>query len=288
MENSKQKIIILFIFVLIAYLLPWIIIGTIYAMQYGFDLNDMNNVQYLISLIVSTLAIATSFHLWSRLPELEGNLKRLFLLTGFTFIAILVLFSYLLIDISLEWFGLLSIADFLNQNIADVTFNYFGIEGWRITMPADSFLTFALMVFAVILYLYPMEKYVKLSKPWHTISLLVCLAIIPILLLFVPREFPGATYVMSILTTVIILWVLYNFVFLFYLYFSTGLQSPKGTAMRKASFMIGIGLLLIIITWIAGWAINTGISMVDFAIQMSFGGLGIFLFNYGFYLIRPE
>jgi len=94
--------------------------------------------------------------------------------------------------------------------------------------------------------------------------------------------------VMSIITTFIILWLLYNFLFLFYLYFSTGLNSPKGTAMRKASFMIGIGLLMILITWVAGWAINTEVPLLDLAIQMSFGAIGIGFFNYGFYLIRPD
>jgi len=290
MVESEKKILMIGILVSIAYITPWMIIASIYWLDNGFDINDVKTVQYIVSLMVCALAIITSFHLWSRLPSIskESQIRKLFLLTGFTFIIIVVIFSYMLIDISLEWSGNLSIAKILNDNIEQVRFDFFGIEGLTASMPADSFVTFALVLLAISFYLFPMEKYVKQTIPWHTYSMFVCTAVIPILLLLVPREFPGNAIIMSIITSLIVLFVLYNFLFLFYLYFSTGLKSPKGSAMRKASFMIGIGLLLIIITWIAGWAINTGTPLIDLTIQMSFGGLGILLFNYGFYLIRPD
>ncbi len=155
-------------------------------------------------------------------------------------------------------------------------------------MPADSFLTFSLLILAISFYLYPIEKYVKQKIPWHTYSMVISIILIPILVLFIPRKFPGDIYVMSILTSVIVLLVVYNFIFLFYLYFSIGKDAPKGTKMRKASFMIAISVFSIILTWILGWAINTGTPLLDLAIQMVFGGIGIGLFNYGFYLIRPD
>ena len=55
--------------------------------------------------------------------------------------------------------------------------------------------------------------------------------------------------------------------------------------MRKASFMIGFGLLSIILTWIVG-LIKLGEPLLEFGAQMITGGVGIFLFNYGFHLIR--
>ena len=275
--------------VILAFLTPWLIIAFSRWLAIGFDINNIKDIQYLVSLTVCALSIATSFHLWSRVPPLEGQFRKLFQLTGVTFIIICGIFSYLLIDIALEWNGYPSIAETVNAAIPDVEFYYFGIEELKATMPADSFITFSLILLAISFYLFPMEKYVKLQKvPWHTYTLFICTAILPILVLLVPREFPGSEIVMSVLTTVIVLWVLYNFFFLFYLYFSTGIKAPKGTAMRKASFMIGIGLLFIIVTWILGWAVSTASAIIDLAIQMSSGGLGIFLFNYGFYLIRPD
>jgi len=285
-ENSKKFVVIGSI-VIVAYIIPYLLLGILYWSIEGFDLSQITNVQFIVSLTVSALSLATSFHLWSRLPKLEGQIRKLFLLTGFTFIVILGIFNYLLIDTLLEWTGSPTIAKSLNQSIPEVRFDFFGIEGLTATMPADSFVTFALIIFAISFYIFPMEKYVKQTIPWHTYSLFACAAAIPVLILLVPRNFPGSEIVMSIITVVIVSWLLYNFFFLFYLYFSTGLKSPKGTAMRKASFLIGIGLLLILFTWISGWAINTGTPLLDLAIQMSFGGIGIFIFNYGFYLIRP-
>ena len=288
MSDSNKKFAIGGSIVIIAYTVPWLLLGILHWSIEGFNLSALSNVQFIVSLTVSALALATSFHLWSRVPKLEGQIRKLFLLTGFTFIVILGIFNYLLIDTLLEWTGFPTIQKSLNTSIPQVEFDFFGIEGLTATMPADSFVTFALIIIAISFYIFPMEKYVKQTMPWHTYSLFLCAAVIPVLLLFVPRDFPGAFIIMSILTAAIVLWLLYNFFFLFYLYFSTGLKSPKGTAMRKASFLIGIGLLLILFTWISGWAINTGTPLIDLGIQMSFGGIGITIFNYGFYLISPN
>ncbi|MHA1146650.1 MAG: hypothetical protein ACTSR8_00210 [Promethearchaeota archaeon] len=288
MVKNSKKFIFIAIIVIIAYLIPWILLALPHFQKDGLDLNNLKDIQYLVSLLVCPLSIATSFHLWSRVPPLEGQIRKLFLLTGVTFIVICGIFSYLIIDIILEWNRIPTLSSTLNSNIPAISFAFFGIESLATTMPADSFVTFSLILLAISFYLFPMEKYVKSQIPWHTYSMFACTAVLPILVLLVPRDFPGSATVMSLLTIIVVLWVLYNFVFLFYLYFSMGIKSPKGTAMRKASFMIGVGLLSIILTWILGWAINTGTPILDLAIQMASGGIGIALFNYGFYLIRPD
>ncbi len=285
---KSHKYLIFGIIVIMAYDLPWLLFGIIHWLGEGFDLSDLLNVQFLTGIFVSGAALGTSFHLWSWVPKLEDKMKKLFFLSGFTFTALLGVFTYLLINIVLQWQGYLTVTQILNQSIPDVSFEFFYIKSLKATMPADSFVIFALILLAITFYLYPMEKYVKQKLPWHTISMFAVTATLPILILFVPREFPGSILVMSILTSVIVLWVLYNFFFLFYLYFSTGLKSPKGTALRKAAFMIGFGFLLIIFTWVAGWSVRTGTPLLDFIIQMGFGASAIVLFNYGFYLIKPE
>ncbi|MGQ4875535.1 MAG: hypothetical protein ACP6IY_15820 [Promethearchaeia archaeon] len=58
-------------------------------------------------------------------------------------------------------------------------------------MPADSFLTFSLLILAISFYLYPIEKYVKQKVPWHTYSTIISIILIPILVLFIPRKVPG-------------------------------------------------------------------------------------------------
>jgi hypothetical protein len=284
MARSK-KFVIVGTLVIIGYTLPWVIIGLLRWMIVGFDIEDIDNIQYLVSVFVCALAWFTSFHLWSRVSSLEGRIRKLFLISGFTFVVITIIFTYNTINILLGWLGVPSISGALNNAIPQVEFLVFNVEDWRITMPADSFVTFALILLAISFYLFPMERYVKQKLPWHTISMLVCTAIIPVILIL--RDIPDSMLILSIGTIAVVLWVFYNFLFLFYLYFSTGLKSPKGTAMRKASFMIGFGLLSIILTWIVG-LIKLGEPILEFGLQMITGGVGITLFNYGFYLIRME
>ncbi len=282
MANGK-KFVIIGIFVIIGYTLPWMVIGLLRWMTIGFDVEDIKNFQYAVSVFVCILALGTSFHLWSRVSSLDGRIKKLFLISGFTFVVITGIFTYNMLNILLEWLGLRSISGTVNNLIPQVQFYVFNVEAWKISMPADSFITFSLILFSISFYLYPMERYVKQKAPWHTISMFICTAMIPLLLIL--RDIPNSVWLLSIGTIGVILWVFYNFLFLFYLYFSTGIKSPKGTAMRKASFMIGFGILSIFLTWIVG-LIRFGEPLLEFSAQMITGGVGIFLFNYGFRLIR--
>ena len=284
MVKESKKIVVIGIVVVIAYNVPWLILGILHWIVVGLDFGEIKNIQYMSSLSVNILALITSFHLWSRSPSLDGQIKKLFLTSGITFVVITGIFSYTMLNIILEWMGLLSISDALNNAIPSVQFYIFNVEAFKISMPADSFVTFTLLILAISFYLLGMEKYIKQKLPWHTISMLICTALIPVLLLI--RNLPNSVWVLSIGTIVVVIWVLYNFLFLFYLYFSTGLKSPKGTPMRKASFMIGFGILFIFITWVIGFAVKTGTPIIDFAALMVSGGLGIYLFNYGFILLR--
>ena len=282
MANSKKFIIIGSV-VIIGYSLPFLLIGIMRWLSIGFDLNEIKNIQYVVSVFVCILALGTSFHLWSRVSSLEGKIKKLFLLSGFTFVVITGIFTYNMLNILFEWLGYNSISGTLNTLIPQVQFNVFNIEALKISMPADSFITFGLILLSISFYLYPMEKYVKQTIPWHTITMFICTALIPLLLIL--RDIPNSVWLLSIGTIGVVLWVFYNFLFLFYLYFSTGIKSPKGTAMRKASFMIGFGILSIFLTWIVG-LIRLGSPILEFSAQMLTGGIGIFLFNYGFRLIK--
>jgi hypothetical protein len=227
----------------------------------------------------------TSLHLWSRVPKLEGKLKKLFFFTGFTFMVIIFISLYYIINILLDLQGQTTLDDLINASIQDVRFDLFNLGFYTVSIPGDSILVFGLLMLGLSVYLYPIEKYAKQKTPWHTITVLICLAIIPLMVIIDVN--PDMNFLLSIVTIIVVGWVLYNFFFLFYLYFSTGLQSPKGSEMRKASFMIGIGIVFLISIWIVNWALSIGIENLVFIVQTILGSLGILLFNYGFYLIRP-
>ncbi len=227
----------------------------------------------------------TSVHLWSRVPKLEGRLKKLFLFTGFTFVVIIIISLYYIIDIILSLQGHGTFDDIINAAIPSVSIDLFNLGFYTVSIPGDAFFLFGMLMLGLSVYLYPIEKYAKQKTPWHTITVLICLAIIPLLLLV--QSDPNMNFLMSIGTLIVVGWVLYNFLFLFYLYFSTGLKSPKGSKMRKASFMIGLGIIFLIAIWVVNWALSVGIPNLVFTVQAICASLGILLFNYGFYLIRP-
>ncbi|HMF30294.1 MAG TPA: hypothetical protein VKK79_02700 [Candidatus Lokiarchaeia archaeon] len=278
--SRSSKFVIIGILVIVTYVTPWLIIGIWHWSVVAFDWSTKNDISYIVFISVCAAAWVTSFHLWSRVSRLEeGKIRKLFLMTGFTFVVIVGIFTYMIINTMEPWFGFPSITGSINAAIPEIDFKLFGLI--QIRMPADSIVTFALLLLAITFYIYPMEKYVKQKLPWHTISMLICTAIIPLLLVARNSEI-----LLSIGTFGVVLWVLYNFVFLFYLYFSLGISAPTGTPLRRASILIGVGLLFIIFVWIAQWAIYTGTLLLDFAIQMSFGAASFLCFNYGYYLIN--
>ena len=121
--------------------------------------------------------VFTSIHLWSRVPKLEGKLRKLFLLTGFTFVVIIFMGLYYSIDIFLDLQGQKTLQDVVNEVIPEVSFDIFGLGIYQVSMPGDSFFLFALLMIGLSFYLYPIEKYAKQKRPWHTLSILICLTI---------------------------------------------------------------------------------------------------------------
>ncbi len=175
----------------------------------------------------------------------------------------------------------------------------FYLEANPLVISTNSALLFVFFMLALMFYLFPIEKFVKQqSVPWHTISILTCIVAVPILLFI--RNVPYYTIIISIGTFVISLIVYFNCFFLFYLYFSTGIKSPEGSPMRKAGFMIAIGLLLIValvILSVGIFVMNPQsmktpevkyITIFNVIGEISFGVAGILVFNYGFYLIKPN
>ena len=82
--------------------------------------------------------------------------------------------------------------------------------------------------------------------------------------------------------------MVYCFIYLFYLYFSTAIKSSG--IMKKGGVMIAFGLLLLILTWVVGWALPAALdvdAVVKTVIQYGIGISAIALYNWGFYILRP-
>jgi len=282
MEESR-KIIVIGAAVIGGFMAPFLILGILNWLNAGFIIED---IQFIFLLSICGGCLFTSFHLWSRVPKLSGQIKTLFKLTGITFVVICFGFLYFIIDFMLIWYGMNTIIDTLNAIVPPIIFNMFYIEGLKVTMPVESLLLFAIVIISLSFYLFPMERYAKQTFPWHTISVLCC--DILIILMLLARYMPLNTLLFSIGTIGVILWVFYNFLFLFYLYFQVAIKSPKGAAMRKAAMMIAFGLLIFVFVWVAGWAIELGSVLLDALLQLSLGVLALTLFNVGFFLLRPK
>lgn len=300
-ENIKEnlKLLIPSIIIISIYAVPWLILGILHWMDKGFTNNT--DVSYLVNLCFSIICLVTIFNLWSRSSQFQkSNIKKLFIFTTLSFVVLLIIFVYLLLNGALLWYVNTNIYQYINESIPTIYFDNFGIEGNTLAISSNSSLTFSIFLISIALYLFPIEKYAKHSEslPWHTISILICFVLVPILFLF--RNYPFNLYVLSIGTLFITVCVGLNCLYLFYLYFSMGIKSPKRSSMRKASFLIGFGLILIftLIVLKVGVLVMlpslmasetaTSISFETVIGELSFGLIGIVFLNYGFYLMRPS
>lgn len=260
--------------------IPWIVLAVLYAPV------DSSLFQFLALLAIATGGLATSFHLWSRIPKFppDLNLRTLYKLMGFTFIPILLIFAYQLTDQVLRWQGLATISEQINSIAPDVQFDLFYVEEFHTRVPVDSLIVFALIIIGISFYIWPMERFVKQQFPWHTVSMLAVAPLLP--LMIVLRDAPLA---LSIATTVGVVWLVYNFIFLFYLYFKVAIQSTG--VMRKGGILIAFGLILFILTWISGWAVGALNDIPNWGenlIQLGLGVGALGLFNAGFWIMRPR
>ncbi|MHA1699206.1 MAG: hypothetical protein ACTSWN_10240 [Promethearchaeota archaeon] len=244
--------------------------------QFDFKL-DINYIGYVILI---SLAFATTVHLWSRAPTFEKgtSIRKLFILMGISFITISCIFLFYISEAWSIWAGKPTITEMLDSSITDVEFNMFNLESLHVRMPLSSIVTFSFIMIGVSFYIWPLEKYVKNRRPWFTISLWVCLLIMPIFALF-----RNNWLMLTIATTGIISFVLINFIFMFYLYISLAANSTG--KMRIASTFVAFGLILMICVWVLGIGIVSD-DRLQTILQFSIGVTSMILFNAGFHIIR--
>ncbi|HME55934.1 MAG TPA: hypothetical protein VKM55_27270 [Candidatus Lokiarchaeia archaeon] len=255
---------------------------------YGLWINSIkpaltDYVTYIGYITLGGLALFTSSHLWSRVPDFErgSSIRTLFMMMGVSFIVIFGLFFYYILNAMFTWSVIGSLSAIINSVLpgGGVNFNLFDIKSVPINMPLDSIVTFALIMIGVSFYIWPLERYVKSRRPWFAISLWLCLLAIPFLAIF-----QNNTWVVSIATAGIVLFVVINFIFLFYLYISLAVKSAGH--MRRASVFVAFGLILMITVWIVRFASSRLGTFYSAIIQFSVGILSMTLFNLGFYIMR--
>ncbi|MFX0103164.1 MAG: hypothetical protein ACFFCS_26605 [Candidatus Hodarchaeota archaeon] len=253
-----------------------IIAGSIRVVETGWT-ND--NITYFGQAMLLIFYLATVAHLWSRLPLFDKGMqiRKLFFMMGFSFITISSVYILLILDHFLSWAGFPTISWMFDNAVEPVQFFLFGNESFPfIQMSAMEVGSFSQMILGVAFYVYPLERHVKDRKPWFTMSLLVTV-LVTISMGFLPRD----PWLLSITTLVGVGLTFVNFVYMFYLYFSMAVRSSG--KMRKASFMVAFGLLIIFFVWFAGiFDIELHVKMV---IQYSIGGTSLILFNAGFFVM---
>jgi len=287
-SNSKKeslRILIIGLALCSSYVLIMILAGYPFLVA---NANTQEAYTFIYMVFLCTAGIMTSFHLWSRVPLLPKNtsMRNLFRTIGFTFLPTFLIFSIQTIDTILDFNSLPTLFGSINQAIGTIKFNFFGLEQYKTTMPADSLVIFEFIIISIMCYIYPMERFVD-KKPWRVLALLIVLIFLPLAPFIVSAG--ASDVVISIFTATIVLYVVYCFFYLFYLYFSTAMKA-SGT-VKQGGIMIAFGLLLLIITWMIGWALPL-ISEIDAIatniLQYGLGALSLILFNRGFYILRPS
>ncbi|GAB4321419.1 MAG: hypothetical protein Kow0069_25680 [Promethearchaeota archaeon] len=269
--------------VLVAFAVPWLWLAGLHWREAGFD---DSAAQYLLMLAVIEGSLFTTTHLWARMHAFpaDSNLRRLFRLMGVTFVVIATIFCYMLVDSLLRWSNTPGISDRLNSAVPQLEWDIFGVPAWHTSIPMDSLVIFALMTISVSFYTWPMERYVRQQVPWHAISMLFLTAVLPLMPLMRESELA-----LSIGTVAGSLWIVYNFLYLFFLYFRVALKSPG--RMRTAGLLVAFGLVSFVFVWISGWALGflfEGLpGWVGDLVQVGLGAAGILCFNAGFFLMRP-
>lgn len=256
----------------------FLIAGILHWLDAGFDTGrDLSYIGYVAFIV---MGLATSVHLWSRTLQFDSgsSIRTLFTLMGISFVIISTIFLYYIVDSLLRYAGMPSMSELIDGAMEQLRFDMFGIEGFRISMPLSSVVTFAFIMLGVSFFIYPLEKYVKSRRPWFAISMWACLAFMPVMVLVRDN-----VWIVSIATFSIVLFVLVNFIFMFYLYIALAVNSAG--RMRTASVLVAVGLFTMIFVWVMGLGLfddKTVQSIVQFAIGLT----SLSLFNAGFYIMR--
>lgn len=252
-----------------------LLLGILHWLDYGFVLRD--HINYLGYILLITLCLVTTVHLWTRVTGFEPgtSIRNLFTLMGISFIIIGTIFVYYIVDYLLQWAGFNSLSVIMQSAGLDLDFYLFGFVD--ISMPFESVVTFAFIMLGVSFFIYPLEKYVKNRRPWFAISLWLCLSIIPLIAVFKNNQLA-----LSIATAGIVLFVLINFIFMFYLYIALAVKSTG--RMRKASVLVAFGLFMMIFVWVVGIGLFDD-KLVQAAVQFGIGIGSMTMFNIGFYIM---
>ncbi|MCP4761090.1 MAG: hypothetical protein GY870_04860, partial [archaeon] len=239
MEKRLSKIKGLYLGVLIYYSIL-LIIGLIRwtNSEYGFTQTD--DIQYFLDSIFSTLSLFTGLHLLNRSKKFEGQFKKLFIFTGFTFFIIFFIFFYHLIDVIWEWvfeIGFIRQLNFLMDPPGlkfDLIFPFAlpfqiisGSSSNTGVISINSSFTFLISLVSLLLYMYPMEKYVKGSKNlWHSIWILITILLIPIFLIILKFDFLGqSNLILSIGCDFILMSYMFNILWIMLLYLKISIKS---------------------------------------------------------------
>jgi hypothetical protein len=275
------------IVLLSVYLFIFLLFGILHFLSAPWGDKELNFI-FLVVMCIS--GIGTGFHLWTRYPKFpqDSPFRNLFKLMGFTFIPLFAIFTIQNIDSLLNWAQLPSIFGTINSLVGSIVFDFFNLPQFHTTMPAESLIVFGFIIVSILFYLYPMEKFNN-KKIWRMYILIILFILLPFAPIIANSGSSDLnTWLLSIMTSFIVLFVVYCFVYLFYLYFST---ARKGTGtMKKGGMMVAFGLLLLILTWVVGWALPAAVdinTITKTIIQYGIGVSAMVLYNWGFYILRP-
>ncbi|MBN2152669.1 MAG: hypothetical protein JW839_14555 [Candidatus Lokiarchaeota archaeon] len=276
--ESEKRIQIVGFALIAAFIVTTLIIGLLHWSIKGFGgLALSTDLNYLGYVVLISMAYGTSVHLWSRVPALPEGLpiKTLFKMMGFSFLVIGFIFVYTMMDTLLRWAGLPGWSDLIDV-MPVVEFDLFGLTD--VTMPVSSVVMFAIIMVGVAIFIFPLERFVKNRKPWFTISMVISLCIIPFMIFFT-----GVEVAVLAATVGIVLVVLINFIFMFYLYITLAVKSAG--KMRTASVLVAVGLFSMIFVWVVGLGLFEKI--VQVFVQFGIGIASLLMFNGGFRIMRP-
>ena len=302
MAERNVKLIIIEVIAVVGYALLWILLSlNHFANKAALTWNSVEN-QYLINMVLGEICLVVAFFMVNASTKLAGAGQKLFLFTGISFLVDFFTFTYLNINILYLWQGLDSFAEVLkgfapNINLAFVLIPNFVLyqTDFILIVTANQIFLAAVYVLALVFLIYPMEKYSAMKeKPWRSLSMAI--SIVVLFLLIPLSNIPNGVAIITITGLVVLFVVMFDISYLFYQYLSTAVKSPKKSALRRGSFLIGIGFLIIITLMglklfflvATEAALQEGLTIVMIITRTIISLFGLVIFAYGFYMIRPS
>jgi len=302
MADKNIKFIFIELVAIVGYALLWIF----FSLNHWADKTTLtwNSVesQYLVNILLGEICLVTAFFMVKSSTKLTGAGQKLFLFTGISFLVDFFTFTYLNINILYKWQGIDSFAEILKNLAPNISLSFVLIPNFVLyqtdfilIITANQIFLVAVYVLALVFLIYPMEKYSAMKeRPWRSLSMAI--SIIVLFLLIPISNIPNGVTIITIIGLIVLFVVIFDISYLFYQYLSTAVKSPKKSALRRGSFLIGIGFL-IIITLMAlklfflvatEAALQEGLTIVNIIIRTIISIFGLVIFSYGFYVIKPS